>query len=495
MIPFVEHYKHLGIIFDKKLNFIPHINHVRKKCSQTLQLLRVVAHTDWGADTKTLLKLYRTLIRSKIDYANFIYQSARKSYLKTLKSIQHAGLRLALGAFPTSPVESLYIEANENPPELRRNNLGFKYYTKLKANPSNPAYNSTFNPNCKDLFLQYENKIKTFGLRMESINEEANIPLTKIHHTASFETPPWKTATPKIDQSLYNLTKKSTHPLAFQDEFEKLKEKYLNHTHIFTDGSKQNSSTTSAAIINRSTKKTKHLPKETSIFSAEIYAIHLALDLISENKNHKHIIFSDSRSAITAIENKRNNNPLIENLLEKYNEINDNKDITICWIPSHTGIHGNELADAMAKTAHNNPIDQNFQIPYTDLKRYINTYTKNKWQNTWNNLSTNKLHAIKKQVEENPYIKMTRKKEVILTRLRIGHTNITHSHLLKGEEPPYCIPCQEPFTIKHILTNCLDLKQIRQKHYEETELHKIFLPTNLSKIFEFLKEANIFNKI
>ena len=196
-----------------------------------------------------------------------------------------------------------------------------------------------------------------------------------------------------------------------------------------------------------------------------------------------------------AIKNKKDNNPLIENLLQKYNKIKHNKNITICWIPSHTGIHGNELADTTAKTAHNNPIDQNFQIPYTDLKRYINSYTKNKWQNIWNNLSNNKLHAIKKQVEENPYIKMTRKKEVTLTRLRIGHSNITHSHLLKGEESPYCIPCQEPYTIKHILTNCTDLKQIRQKHYKETELQKIFHPTNLPKIFEFLKEANIFNKI
>merc|ERR1711942_389700 len=83
----------------------------------------------------------------------------------------------------------------------------------------------------------------------------------------------------------------------------------------------------------------------------------------------------------------------------------------------------------------------------------------------------------------------------ILTRLRIGHSNITHSHLLKGDEPPYCIPCQEPYTIKHILSNCLDLKQIRQKLYKETKLSNIFLPTNITKIFKYLKETKIYNKI
>ena len=38
---------------------------------------------------------------------------ARKSYLQMLDPIQNQGLRLALGAFRTSPVASLYVEADE----------------------------------------------------------------------------------------------------------------------------------------------------------------------------------------------------------------------------------------------------------------------------------------------------------------------------------------------------------------------------------------------
>ena len=63
-IPFVDQYKHLGLIFDKKLNFIPHINYIKTKYNKALQLLRVIAHTNWGADKNTLLKLYRSLIRA-----------------------------------------------------------------------------------------------------------------------------------------------------------------------------------------------------------------------------------------------------------------------------------------------------------------------------------------------------------------------------------------------------------------------------------------------
>ena len=81
-IPITDEHKFLGIIFDSKLSFIPHIKKLRIKCNQAMQLLRAIAHTDWGADRKTLIKLYRSLIRSKLDYGCFIYGAARKSYLQ-----------------------------------------------------------------------------------------------------------------------------------------------------------------------------------------------------------------------------------------------------------------------------------------------------------------------------------------------------------------------------------------------------------------------------
>ena len=77
-IPFVDQHKHIGLIFNKKLNFMPYINYIKTKCNKALQLLHDIAHTNWGADKNTLLKLYQSLIQSKIVYSSFIYQSARK---------------------------------------------------------------------------------------------------------------------------------------------------------------------------------------------------------------------------------------------------------------------------------------------------------------------------------------------------------------------------------------------------------------------------------
>ena len=47
-----------------------------------------------------------------------------------------------------------------------------------------------------------------------------------------------------------------------------------------------------------------------------------------------------------------------------------------------------------------------------------------------------------------------------LCQLKLGHTYLTHSYLLK-EEPPECDTCQCRLTANHILVDCLEFDHIR----------------------------------
>ena len=115
---------------------IPNIKQMRIKCNQTIKLLRIIAHTDWGADKKK--KIYGCLIQWKLKTASDMEQP--ENHL--LETLHYLRLRIALEAFSTSLIESLYIKAYEPPLSLRRYKLVLQYYTKLiSCPPQNPVYN------------------------------------------------------------------------------------------------------------------------------------------------------------------------------------------------------------------------------------------------------------------------------------------------------------------------------------------------------------------
>ena len=494
-IPVVDQYKFLGVIFDRKLSFIPHINYLKAKCHKALQLLCVVAHTDWEADKSTLLKLYKSLVRSKLDYGCFIYGSARKSYLRCLDSIHHLGLRLALGALRTSPVESLYVEANEAPLSLRREKLALQYFTKLQSCPSNSAFECTINPKYKELFARKESAIPSFGIRMQSVLENSIILNENVHETVIPEVPPWTLHQPRVNLDLSNLCKKDTSSLVFIQKYNEIKDEHSNCTPIYTDGSKDNDRVGCAAIINN-ISIIQRLPSNASIFTAEIKAIDLALDAIAESDDDHFIIFSDSLSVLLSLENKKLDNPLVVNLLHKLHLLSiAHKTIFFCWIPSHIGIRGNEAADVAAKKS----LDFNIiasQVPNTDLKPHINSFIANKWQERWSSCPDNKLFKIKPTLGVWPSsFRNSRKEEVVLSRLRIGHTYFTHSYILRQEDPPECTACQEIYSVRHVLIDCIDLGLIRLRFYTVPDMKTLFDTISVDRILSFVNEVNLFDKI
>ncbi|GFS51092.1 uncharacterized protein TNIN_42711 [Trichonephila inaurata madagascariensis] len=57
-----------GLIFDQSLRFHRHLKDLKIRSSKALNSLKVLANIRWGADRTSLLRLYRALIRSKLDY-------------------------------------------------------------------------------------------------------------------------------------------------------------------------------------------------------------------------------------------------------------------------------------------------------------------------------------------------------------------------------------------------------------------------------------------
>ena len=186
---------------------------------------------------------------------------------------------------------------------------------------------------------------------------------------------------------------------------------------------------------------------KSSIFTAEVCGIDLAVNIISKNKHNTFIIFSDLLSALTSLRNKTLEYPLIVKLLSGLDSMSSHKEIIMCWIPNHIGVSGNKRTGSAAKSALDLSPD-NISIPYTDLKPQFNKFFLTKWQQHWNNNIKNQLFQIKPTGRMEIILQKIKKGQVIISRLRIGHTSLTHSFMLKQGQPPQCSRCQTPYTIK-----------------------------------------------
>ena len=121
---------------------------------------------------------------------------------------------------------------------------------------------------------------------------------------------------------------------------------FPNYETIFIDGSRDGDTAGSACVTPFDTYKCR-LPDNTSIFSAQIKAIDLALDHIEQSRNTDFIIFSDSLSVLQSLHNRHIENPLLLDVLLKHNDLADLNHFVFCWLP----IKGNEKADIAAKSA------------------------------------------------------------------------------------------------------------------------------------------------
>ena len=144
-------------------------------------------------------------------------------------------------------------------------------------------------------------------------------------------------------------------------------------------------------------------------------------------------------------------------------------EIVFCWLPSHVGIAGNTKADQAAKEALDKSISP-MSVPHKDYKPYINKYIRDLFQKLWDTKEFNKLHEFKPQVGYTHLDVQSRFDQVILRRCRIGHCRFTHEYLLKAEAEPFCIPCNEKITVKHILLECVDFAQTRDRFYQVQSL-------------------------
>lgn len=137
-----------------------------------------------------------------------------------------------------------------------------------------------------------------------------------------------------------------------------------------------------------------------------------------------------------------------------------------------------------------------YKTPGHDIRSAITRGAHRTWYLQWLSNRDIFLRKIKTDIGQWKDRK-DRKEQKIISRLRVGHTRITHSHYISANPKPTCTICSTPLTVEHILVNCPQYEATRVNLNLHTSIRNILQndPVEEIKLINFLKDSNLYSSI
>lgn len=175
----------------------------------------------------------------------------------------------------------------------------------------------------------------------------------------------------------------------------------------------------------------KRSPNTSGVFSAELYAILMALVFVRSTGLQSVVIFSDSLSVLQA--HKRHNfaNKLVIRIHRLLSRIEGH--VTFEWVPGHCNIVGNEAADRAAREATQHHDITPVPLLYTDFKFLVKQFVLARWQQDWAGFNS-RLNGIKPEIADwKSAYRESRWEECVLSRLRTGCCRFLIQHFINPD--------------------------------------------------------------
>ena len=470
---------YLGVELDRQLFMTTFIKNMKEKATKRLNLIKHLASTSWGADKMTLRQLYLGYVRSVMEYALPLQTIASKSVSGTLEKVQNQALRLVCGGMRSTPTAACEIDANVEPMDLRRERAlleSVERYRRLQDSHPNRRLVDKWERNQR---LQQKSPMEI----ATTLEKEHHLPQQREPLRKCSGIPPWENIkTPSIKTSLLDPTvNKETLPTILKTSAMETIDSYpASWIHIYTDGSAFKGTTYAGyGVLLKYPDGTSYEFSDAcgstcSNYEAETIAVMTAVEIahqqfdLGEKAPTNIVIFSDSRSALQALENPGNSHSDIEKLSKTISNLLTSYDIqlTLQWVPGHTDIHGNEVADRLAKqgTKKNQPSKA---CSIDTVKQILRNNSKEEWLNRWNSGFTGRV-MYKQMSHPKPNDKINtlkREEQSLIFQLRTGHSKLNyHLNRINALKSAKCRNCPYPCeTVEHVLFECPKLQQIRQR--------------------------------
>ncbi|KAL1378808.1 hypothetical protein pipiens_015333 [Culex pipiens pipiens] len=220
-----------------------------------------------------MIHLIRATLLPKLLYGIPITSGAGESEYMKLAPVYHEAIRLATGAYRSSPIDSILADSGLLPFNFLVDEHLILYSTRqLARNRINRNY--------------------PVALRAMITATKLNVNMSQVIVADAPAPNDWvlKRGTCRADR--FGCEPPAVQRAVFRQTVGEL---YPNHAQIFTDGSLNETGGVGCGVYSSSTSRSITLPSQLTIFSAEAYAILEAIELAKRNP-HQTVIFSDTRS-------------------------------------------------------------------------------------------------------------------------------------------------------------------------------------------------------
>ena len=232
-----------------------------------MNIIKFLCGVKWGSDPSTLLILYKSYVRSLIDYGSFIYFPKSQQHVETLEKIQFANLRALMGYRISTPTNVIIAESKiQSILELERTAALCKSYQIKILSNSNLAISDTVRKTNSFLMRNQSNlnqRILNLCIReiyQLEIDTQSNYNIYCFHY---------KTSVTSIDinTELGSKMKEAPDPNRLLHNY---LEKLEAHP-LFTDGSKNSNHFVGSACIypDENRNSGRSISKTASIYTAE----------------------------------------------------------------------------------------------------------------------------------------------------------------------------------------------------------------------------------
>ena len=450
----------LGVILDRSLSFGPQKKAVSEKARSKCKALRAVAHSKWGCRKKDLRKIFITVVRSVLDYAGPAWQPwLAPTGRSDLQRDQNYALRIVTGQYADTPVEALNLEAGvpQYTTIMDRNCVKAREKA-LRCPPKHPRLIAFTNEAPSRLTRSScRRKAEELSTKLPAAAEDRLIP-------CRYAVPPWDwTQELEVYPTLPGIKGRNDSTEKKMEAAQKAIEKVDADIVVYTDGSASegNKEGGAAAVVTCGDVVADVIMKRgrvlTCSYEEEKEALELVLNWIDnigiEDKTV--LIATDSQSLCQALLGSDPELAVLRNRIQT-----SPVRISIQWIPGHSEITGNEVADAAAKfatTLEGSP----GAISYKSVASFINGMLKDP---PTEHKRTKKVYS-KFSIKTEAQIK-TRDDEVLLAQLRSGKHKAFGDYKLKLDPnaDTSCPLCKAPdYTLTHWLTKCKKLTTNRKR--------------------------------